>query len=48
MADQVQIEHSYLELLKHDTTANAPERDQFADAPELDQLAYILQVSAMI
>ena len=39
-ADQGQVKgHSRLELSKHDTTVNAPERDHSAEAPERDHLA---------
>ena len=37
MADQGKTDQpSSLELLKNDSTANAPERDRSAEAPELD------------
>ena len=37
MAEQGNLnQHSSLELLKNDSTANAPERDRLAEAPELD------------
>jgi hypothetical protein len=42
------IHHSELQLVKHDASANAPERDRSAEAPELDQSATAPEVGFSI
>ena len=46
MSDQGDLSH--LELLKHDTTANTPERDRSGEAPEVNFISEAPQVSGYL